>query len=190
MQPATSVVADIVAAIEPWDDREKQHIAEALDWLRSTDDIFRRIAPGTPSPHLVVYTVLVDRSGRGLYLGRHRKSGLDLPMGGHVDPGEHPVVAARREATEELGIEADFGVFGERPFFLTVTTVGHGEKHVDISLWHIISGDRDHLYPLDPGEFEGGRWWDLDPAALPDSDPHMSRFIAKLDAYLSPELPR
>lgn len=139
MQPATAVVADIVEGIVPFDDLERHHVATALGWLRSTDDIFRRVKPATPSPHLVAYVVLVDPEGRGVYLGRHRMAGLHLPMGGHVEPGEHPLAAARREAGEELGIDPVFDVVGERPFFLTVTTtVGRTAGHVDVSLWHVI----------------------------------------------------
>ncbi|WP_442800075.1 NUDIX domain-containing protein [Nocardia sp. NBC_01730] len=89
-------------------------------------------------------------------------------MGGHVEPGEHPLTAARRETGEELGIEPVFDVVGEQPLFLTcTTTVGQSGSHVDISLWHVIRGDRARHYPLDPVEFNGGRWWDRDPYGLP-----------------------
>ena len=37
----------------------------------------------------------------------HRKIGLWLPPGGHVEPGEDPVQAVLREALEETGIEID-----------------------------------------------------------------------------------
>jgi len=33
----------------------------ALSWLGGTDDIFRRVKPLSPSPHLVSYFLLVDR---------------------------------------------------------------------------------------------------------------------------------
>ena len=156
-----------------------------LDWLGSTDDIFRRDKPATPSPHLVSYVALIDPQGRGIYLGRHRKAGLHLPMGGHVEPGEHPLAAARREAAEELGIEPSFDVVGEDPLFLTqTTTVGQTAGHVDVSCWFVVRGDRARQYRLDPGEFDGGFWWDLDPYGLPATDPHLPRFIRKLDSVL------
>ncbi|NNH71027.1 NUDIX domain-containing protein [Nocardia uniformis] len=188
MQPATAVVADIVAGISPYDDLEHRHIAMTLDWLETTDDIFRRATPATPSQHLVAYVVLVDPDARGVYLGRHRMAGLHLPMGGHVEPGEHPLTAARREAGEELGIDPVLDVVGEEPLFLTrTTTVGRTAGHVDVSLWHVVRGDRARQYPLDPAEFDGGRWWDLDPYGLPETDPHLPRFVRKLDSVLQPE---
>ncbi|MEC3953262.1 NUDIX domain-containing protein [Nocardia sp. CDC153] len=191
MQPATAVVSKIVAGLAPFDELESQHIATTLDWLASTDDVFRRIKPATPSPHLVAYVVLVDPDRRGVYLGQHRMAGLHLPMGGHLEPHEHPLDAARREAREELDIEPNFDVTGDLPLFLTrTTTVGRTAGHIDVSLWFVIRGNRDHNYPLDPTEFDTGQWWDLDPRHLPPTDPHLPRFIRKLDAILNPQTPR
>lgn len=185
MQPATAVIAELVAGIHPHDDLEMRHIATTLEWLESTDDVFRRIKPATPSPHLVSYVVLIDPHARAIFLGLHRLAGLHLPMGGHIEPGEHPLAAARREASEELGITPTFDVVGSQPLFLTrTTTVGAVTSHMDISLWHVIRGDSTLDYPLDPGEFDSGQWWDLTPDALPATDPHMPRFIRKLVGLL------
>ena len=184
MEPATNVVAEIVRGITPYDSLERRHIDETLAWLSSTNDIFRRVKPATPSPHLVAYVVLIDPEGGAVYLGRHRKAGLWLPTGGHVDPGEHPTAAARREATEELGITPEFSVTGVDPLMLTVTTTLGDDPHVDISLWYTIRGNRAREYTLDADEFDGGRWWDIDHHAIPESDPHFGRFLAKLDTAL------
>lgn len=186
MQPATAVVADIVAGISPLDDLEQRHITTTLDWLASTDDICRRAKPATPSPHLVSYVVLIDPREHGIYLGFHHTAELFLPMGGHVETSdENPLATARREASEELGIAPSFDVVGENPLFLTrTTTVGKTSGHIDISLWYVIRGRRDHQYPLDPVEFDGGRWCDLDPQRLPTTDPHLPRFIQKLHSAL------
>ncbi|WP_067891078.1 NUDIX domain-containing protein [Nocardia vaccinii] len=187
MQPATALVADIVTSIEPLDSLERQHIDHALAWLAGTDDIFRRAKPATPSQHLVSYVVLVDPDESGIFLGRHRLAGLHLPMGGHVEPGEHPRTAATREAAEELDIDAEFTVVGDRPLFLTVTqTVGKDLPHTDVSLWYVVRGSRNHEYSLDPREFDGGSWWDITRGTTPESDPHLGRFLTKLQAGISP----
>ena len=87
-----------------------------------------------------------------------------LPTGGHVEPGEHPTDTVRREVVEELGVPAVFApAHGARPAFLTVTTtVGRPEdRHVDVSLWYVLSGRRDQPLTPDPAEFReasaGGR---------------------------------
>ncbi|WP_425276650.1 NUDIX domain-containing protein [Streptomyces diastatochromogenes] len=41
-----------------------------------------------------------------MLLVAHRKAGLWLPAGGHVEPGVNPWAAVVRECHEELGIEA------------------------------------------------------------------------------------
>jgi 8-oxo-dGTP pyrophosphatase MutT (NUDIX family) len=54
-----------------------------------------------------VATAYVVRDGKTLLL-KHKKLGLWLPPGGHIDEGETPDEAARREVLEETGLEADF----------------------------------------------------------------------------------
>jgi 8-oxo-dGTP diphosphatase len=86
-----------------------------------------------------------------------------------------------------MGIEADFSIVGTDPLFVTVTPIlGIHGGHVDISLWYLIRGDRTQHYDLDPREFEGGRWWDIDRFGTPVSDPHFVRFVTKLEAVLQP----
>ena len=133
----------LVSGIEPTDDLGREHKRNALSWLAGTDDIFRRVKPRTPSPHLVSYLLLVDRPAGSVLLCDHRLSGLWLPTGGHVEPGEHPLGTVGREAVEELGVTAQpDAVFGDRPFFLTMTeTVGPpATRHVDVSLWFALAG--------------------------------------------------
>jgi 8-oxo-dGTP diphosphatase len=93
------------------------------------------------------------------------------------------------EAREELGIDADFSITGERPVFLTVTrTVGLDPGHTDVSLWYVLSGHPEMPIMLDPREFADGRWWtaaeidSADPALL---DPHFGRLHDAVDDLLS-----
>jgi 8-oxo-dGTP pyrophosphatase MutT (NUDIX family) len=66
-----------------------------------------------------LYIVPVDEESRCMLLGDHRKSGLWLPPGGHVEE-EHPRDTVTREAAEELQIDARFhpriGDGADRPF--------------------------------------------------------------------------
>jgi len=43
----------------------------------------------------VSYLLLVDRPAGSVLLCDHRLSGLWLPAGGHVEPGEHPLGTVR-----------------------------------------------------------------------------------------------
>jgi 8-oxo-dGTP diphosphatase len=176
-------VAALVAAIEPSDGTERAHQADVLAWLASTPDIYRRARPATPPRHLVSYAVLTDPRDGSVFLVDHRLSGLWLPAGGHVEPGEEPSVTAEREAREELDIGADFVIAGRRPVFVTVTPTVGPDSHTDVSLWYLLAGQAGMPIVLDPREFAGGRWWtrpQLDAADPALFDPHMGRFLAKV----------
>ncbi len=101
-----------------------------------------------------------------------------------MEPAENPANTVRREATEELGIKADLSVAGGRPAFLTVTrTIGFDAGHIDVSLWYLISGNRQMSIAPDPREFSGGRWWaaeEIEAASPALFDPHLGRFISKI----------
>lgn len=183
------LISDLVAAIPPYDAREAADQADILDWIASGQQLFRTVPPDTPPRHLVVYFVPVDTTRRSLLLGAHRKSGLWLPPGGHVEDGEDPRQAVRREAGEELGISAEFHpeLGGECPFFLTVTPTNDATSHLDVDLWFVLRLSRETLLTPDPREFHGVRWLDLNDRQDWGSaayDPEMGRFAGKLGAVL------
>jgi len=62
----------------------------ALAWIDSGAPLWRTEAPATPDPHLVTYFLPFDAARDRLLLVDHRKAGLWLPPGGHVEPGEDP----------------------------------------------------------------------------------------------------
>ncbi|MFY0407950.1 NUDIX hydrolase [Solicola sp. PLA-1-18] len=165
-----------------------QHKREALAWLSSTDDIYRRGKPKTPSTHLVSYFLVVDRPQGRFLLCDHRLAGRWLPTGGHVEPREDPAETVRREAREELGVDVEFDpVVGARPFFLTVTeTVGEPDsRHIDVSLWFAVNADSTDALEVDDREFAAVRWWTrkelstLDPGRV---EPHLLRALDALEA--------
>jgi 8-oxo-dGTP diphosphatase len=181
------MVEDLVRNVQPFDDREVADQTDILAWVASGQQLFRTIPPDTPPKHLVVYFVPVDIANQCLLLGDHRKSGLWLPPGGHVEDGEDPRQAVIREAREELGIEAEFK--DDNPLFLTVTPTNEVNSHLDVSLWFVLQcAKRKARLNPDPREFKGVRWFDLDKQrAWPADtyDPEMHRFAAKLAGVAS-----
>jgi 8-oxo-dGTP pyrophosphatase MutT (NUDIX family) len=177
-------LAGLLEGIEPWDEPERTHLNAAADWLTSGAPLYRIRKPDVPATHLVSYFVVLDEQRGQLLLVAHRKAGLWLPTGGHVEPGEDPWAAVTRECREELGIRAVASALaGELPFFVTVTrTRGRGE-HTDVSLWYLLTADADSITSYDEEEFTAIRW--LTPEQVlgerPDClDPHMHRFTRKL----------
>lgn len=85
--------------------------------------------------------VFVVCSGKVL-LHMHRKLGMWLPPGGHIEEGELPDDAAVREVLEETGIEValvgerredvDDPVQLHRPAGVQLEYIGPGHQHIDL----------------------------------------------------------
>jgi 8-oxo-dGTP diphosphatase len=182
---AIDIIAAQAKGIVPLDETEVKHQDDVVKWLDSTNDVFRRVPPRIPPKHLVSYFVLRDPTDGSVLLVDHRKAGLWLPTGGHVDPGEDPLETVKREAREELGIDAVFASDPPQPMFVTVTeTTGAPEhRHTDVSLWFLLMGSRGQSLQPDMKEFVSVRWWT--PAEISETeaaafDPHLNRFLAKV----------
>jgi 8-oxo-dGTP pyrophosphatase MutT (NUDIX family) len=86
-------------------------------------------------------TAFVYWQGKTL-LHKHKKLGLWLPCGGHIDPHELPDDAAIREVLEESGVEIE--LFGERtlaiaepkqlirPRGVQLELIHEGHEHIDL----------------------------------------------------------
>ena len=177
-----SVIENLVRDVQSFDGREAADQADILDWVASGQPLFRTVGPDKPPKHLVVYFIPVDAAQRCLLLGDHRKSGLWLPPGGHVEDGEDPRLAVIRECREELGIAAEFD--DDKPLFLSVTPTRGANSHLDVDLWFVLRVTRDAArITADAREFNGVRWFGLDEQRDWPSDtfdPEMDRFAAKL----------
>ena len=179
-----TTIHDIVLSIEPLDSLEAEQLSFTLNWLQTAREIFRIAKPATPETHLVSYFVVLDPMTQQILLTDHKKSGLWLPTGGHVELDEHPAETVRREAKEELGLEAEF--FEDKPLFLTVTkTVGATAGHTDVSLWYVLRGNCAEGLEFDREEFKEVRWFEWEAYPRERADPHMGRFIQKLKHHLS-----
>jgi 8-oxo-dGTP diphosphatase len=179
-------IRGLIAQVVPVDAAEEEHRRQALAWLGRTHDIFRRVKPRTPDPHLVSCVLLIDHQQDAVLLAGHRRARLWLPAGGHVEPGEHPVATVHRQAREELGIEAEFSpLTGNRPLFVTVTeTAPAAGRHTDVSLRYVLTRGTGRPLTPDPGEFREARWRtraQIGRAGPALFDPRMSRMPGKFD---------
>jgi ADP-ribose pyrophosphatase YjhB (NUDIX family) len=166
-----------VASIQPFDESEGIHQADALAWIDSGAPLCRTAKPAIPPKHLVSYFAVVD--GRNILLVDHKSAQLWLPPGGHVEPGEHPRDTVVRELFEELRIVPGHEIAA--PLMITcTTTVGLTAGHVDVSLWYVVTVDGYQSMQFDEQEFSGVRWFGYSDVPLVRSDPHLARFLAKL----------
>ena len=92
-----------VAARRAVDDREAvsiERFLEAFDALPAPFD--QEVDP----IHVTGSGIVVGP--RGVVLLEHKRLGIWLQPGGHIDPGETPWAAALRESREETGLEVSF----------------------------------------------------------------------------------
>jgi 8-oxo-dGTP diphosphatase len=166
-----------VALIQPFDEQEERHRADALAWIDSGAPLFRTAKPATPPKHLVSYFAVVD--GREILLVDHKGAQLWLPPGGHVEPEEHPRETVARELLEELGFASAHDI--AEPLMITcTTTVGLTSGHIDVSLWYVVAAARSQPINYDQHEFAAVSWFAYSAVPLHRTDPHLARFLAKL----------
>lgn len=109
--------------------------------------------------HVTASGIVVGR--RGTVLHRHKRLGIWLQPGGHIDDGESPAAAALREATEELGLVLAHPPGGPRLLHLDVHQAAHGHTHLDLR-YLLVAGDADPAPP--PDESPEARWYEWDEA--------------------------
>jgi len=83
-------------------------------------------------------------SGARVLLMKHRKLGIWLPPGGHVEPNEFPTEAAIREAREETGIQVKLMKNGEVSFSSEIATVI--ESPFAVALEHVPYKTGEHIH--------------------------------------------
>ena len=93
-----------------------------------------------PHSHFCVCFAGFDREAGKVFVGHHKKSGLWLFNGGHIDKGEIPEEALEREMGEEWGVvKVDLQSIG-KPKLLTINPIQHPtikcKQHFDI--WYFI----------------------------------------------------
>lgn len=182
LTPMRAQIRAELAGIVPLDELEQQHRREALAWVDSGAELCRLAKPATPPVHLVSYFAVLE--GQRMLLVDHKNAGLWLPPGGHVEPGEHPRSTVARELQEELGVSAPHAIGA--PLLLTrSTTVGLTAGHEDVSLWYLVQLPSGTPLQFDADEFHGLGWFGLDELPLARSDPHLGRFVRKLQAAAS-----
>jgi len=101
----------------------------------------------------------IVRDGKILFLN-HKKYGIWLQPGGHVEPGETPDEAAVRETKEETGLdvevvgdEEEFDNFSAvdlpKPFNINLHEIEEGRWHLDFQYLVEIVGEEKEDYEYD-----------------------------------------
>ena len=159
MVSAEEIVARLrgeIAAQVPVDGR---HAASVQRFLAELDRLTRPLDEHADPVHVTASAIVTGR--RGTVLHRHKRLGLWLQPGGHIDAGELPWDAAVREVAEETGLVAQHPDTGPDLFHVDVHDGGRGHTHLDLR-YLLAAGDDDPTPP--EGESQDVRWFAWDEA--------------------------
>lgn len=146
-----SAVRAAVGGRRPVDARERESVAAFLAHLarleRPADEHADRV-------HVTASAIVVTPDRRRVLLHRHKRLGLWLQPGGHIDAGEQPWEAARREAEEETGLESS--LVSAELIHVDVHPGPRGHTHLDLR--YLVEAP--HTSPVPPpGESPDVEWF-------------------------------
>ena len=145
-----------VSARVPADDREVDARRQFLDDLERLPSPFSEDADPT---HVTASAIVVGPRGTVLHV--HRRTGAWLQPGGHVEPGEAPWDAARRETMEETGLAVRHPERGPDLVHVDVHDAPRGHVHLDLR--YLLLAPDDDPAP-EPGESQEVRWFSWEEA--------------------------
>jgi 8-oxo-dGTP pyrophosphatase MutT (NUDIX family) len=157
---------DLVASRDPVDERERE---SQRRFLAELDRLERPLDEHADPVHVTGSAVVIGR--RGVLLHLHKRLGLWLQPGGHVEAGETPEQAALRETLEETG----FACTDPQFVHLDVHAGGRGHTHLDLR--YLLHADGDPR-PAE-GESQDVRWFAWD-EAIAMADPGLRGLLCSL----------
>lgn len=159
-------VKALVESRIPVDERERVAIER---FLAELDRLERPFDEHADPVHVTASAVVIGP--RGVLLHLHKRLGLWLQPGGHIDDGETPEEAALREVREETGfVCAD-------PQFVHVDVHDGGRGHTHLDLHFLVEADGDPS----PAESESQdvRWFSWD-EAIAMADPGLRGLLSRM----------
>lgn len=156
MDDHEEAIRSAVARLRPVDRREARSKAT---FLAELDRLPRPLDEHADPTHVTTSAVVVGP--RGVLLHRHKRLGVWMQPGGHIDAGEAPEDAVLREVIEETGVEVTHPFGGPRIVHVDVHAGGRGHTHLDVR-YLLEAGDVDPSPP--PGESQEVRWYSWDRA--------------------------
>jgi 8-oxo-dGTP pyrophosphatase MutT (NUDIX family) len=173
-------VLDDVRDLSPIDENERADIERFVADVTRLPRPFDRDADPV---HVTGSGFVLGR--RGIVLLHHLKFAMWLQPGGHVDAGETPWQAARREVVEETGLDVAFLDGTPQLAHVSVHDVPDGHTHLDLR-YLFDGGDSDPAPP--PDESQDVRWFAW-PEAITVAEPSLTTILGHLAARYARRFP-
>lgn len=142
-----------VAARTPVDEREA---AAQVRFLTELDRLPSPFDEHADPVHVTASAIVLNPAGDAVLLHRHKRLGLWLQPGGHIDGGEHPADAAAREVREETGI-ARVRHVAASPEVVHVDVHPGPKGHTHLDLRYLVEADGEPAPGRD--ESQDVRWF-------------------------------
>lgn len=152
-RPPRTRLDDQLSRHRPADRRERAAVARMRAELQRLERPFDEQADPV---HVTGSAVVVG--ARGILLHRHKRLGIWLQPGGHLDPGESPLQAALRETREETGLAARPVSDPAGILHVDVHDAARGHVHLDVR-YLLAAPDDDPVPP--PHESQAVAWFAL-----------------------------
>jgi 8-oxo-dGTP pyrophosphatase MutT (NUDIX family) len=175
----TAELASWLYSYAPIDAVEARHCSRMRELVDAPGDPFsgERYAPG----HFTASAFVLSPSRDALLLIHHRKLGLWLQPGGHIEPSDASVLnAARREVLEEVGVrelEIDCdGLFDVDVHEIPARDEMPAHEHFDV---RFLFRSRDRAFTAS-GEVLSAKWASLAEIAQSGTDESVLRAVRKV----------
>ena len=174
-----SELRPLLRVYRPHDLTEAGYRDAMLALLDGGGDVFSRYhyEPG----HFTASAFVLPPGGEALLLVHHRKIGLWLQPGGHIEPEDEGLAAAAaREATEESGVTG-IEPAADGLFDVDVHTFpAHGDQpeHLHFDLRFLFQASTPDLRP--GPEVAGARWYPFAEVVATSGDAALARPVQKL----------
>lgn len=158
--------ADATALLRAWEPPDSEQKALRADYLTHLGDYPWAVAKAGPPEHLTASVLVLDEGWERVLLTHHRKAGVWLQFGGHLEAGDASLYAAAvREVAEESGL---VGVrvhptVAQLDRHRLVGAFGRCREHLDVRFAGVAPAG---VAPRVSSESHDVRWWPL--ADLPE----------------------
>ncbi len=161
----------------PYDDIAKVIDASICDSPETLARYQQRVEEGkftrdeNPASHFCVYFLPYNPKTHEVFIVHHKKSGLWISPGGHIDEGETLFQTLNRELEEELGLK-QFFASSQKPFLLSITPIENTTQPCKIhhDIWYLVQTDGANFH-IDPKEFHDTKWVSIPAARKYVTDP-------------------